>query len=128
MTEIDYEGRRFRGVVNYDDGDLTRETLFAYHQQGRILWGEYAGGGVAHGFLVGTVDGDDSLTLLWQYVSHDGRLVGGMCTSRPELLPDGRLRLHEEWAVALGGRQKGSSVIEETKPRQGAVTGRPIGE
>ena len=119
MTTINYGGRRFRGVVNYDDGDLTRETLFAYHQEGSIVWGECAGGGVAHGFLVGTVGDDEVLTLLWQYVSHDGRLVGGTCVSRPEVLADGRLRLHEEWAVTLGGTQKGRSVIEEVPHRAG---------
>jgi hypothetical protein len=122
MTSINYEGRQFRGVINYHDGDLTRETLFVYHQEGNVVWGECAGGGVARGFLVGTIGGDGLLTLLWQYASHDGRLVGGTCVSRPELLPDGRLRLHEQWAVTLGGSQKGSSVIEEIEPREGAGT------
>jgi len=119
---MNYNDRQFRGVVNYDDGDLTRETLFVYHQKGDTVWGECTGGGVARGFLVGRVGGDGLLTLLWQYVSHDGRLVGGTCVSRPEVLADGRLRLHEEWAVTYGGNQKGSSIVEEIEPRHSAGT------
>jgi hypothetical protein len=122
VTSINYDNCRFRGVLNYDDGDLTRETLFVYHQEGNIVWGECAGGGVTRGSLVGIVGGDGLLQLLWQYASHDGRLVGGTCVSRPEVLADGRLRLHEEWAVTYGGNQKGSSVIEEIEPRQSAGT------
>ena len=37
----------------------------------------------------------------------------GICQSTPELLPNGKLRLHEAWQWTAGDRSKGSSVIEE---------------
>jgi len=37
----------------------------------------------------------------------------GVCRSTPELLPDGRIRLHEKWQWTCGDRASGESIIEE---------------
>jgi hypothetical protein len=46
----------------------------------------------------------------------------GTCISTPEILPDGRLRLHESWRWTSGDGSSGESAIEEVRP---AVGGRP---
>ena len=111
MSELSYDNKRFRGVVNYDDGDLTKEVLFHYHQKNRTVWGTYDGGRVRFGTLVANVLDDDKLDMVWQYLNIDGEFVSGRCLSVPEQLPDGRLRLHESWTT--NGGEPGSSVIEE---------------
>lgn len=37
----------------------------------------------------------------------------GRCHSVPEVLADGRIRLHEQWQWTSGNQSKGESVIEE---------------
>ncbi len=111
MSELSYDNKRFRGVVNYDDGDLTKEVLFHYHQKNRTVWGTFEGGRVRIGTMVANVLDGDKLDMVWQYLNIDGEFVSGRCHSVPEQLPDGRLRLHESWTTT--GGEPGSSVIEE---------------
>lgn len=37
----------------------------------------------------------------------------GICRSTPEILEDGRIRLHEEWIWTSGDQSSGKSIIEE---------------
>ena len=49
----------------------------------------------------------------YQYVNEKGEIMTGRCHSIPELLPDGRLRLHETWQWTSGHHSAGKSVVEE---------------
>ena len=113
MAGFDYHDRCFAGVVNYDDGDLTGDTSFHYRQQGAVVWGTFEGGGVQYGTLVARVTGEGILDMVWHYLNRQNEFVGGTCRSEPEILPDGRYRLHESWEVTQGGNFSGKSVIEE---------------
>ena len=53
------------------------------------------------------------LEMCYQHLTVDGELKTGRCASVPETLADGRLRLHESWQWTSGGRESGTSVIEE---------------
>ena len=41
--------------------------------------------------------------------------MSGECRSVPTLLPDGRLRLDEEWRWTTGDRSSGRSIVEELR-------------
>jgi len=110
---IDYDNRRFRAVSNVDTGDVTTDTTFHYHQRDAVVWATYDGGGVAFGTLIATVDARGRLEMRYQQVSVTGQLRAGRCLSTPEVLPDGRLRLHESWSWTEGGEGSGTSVVEE---------------
>lgn len=43
------------------------------------------------------------------------QLHSGYCKSVPEILADGRIRLHEEWQWTSGDNTNGKSIIEEIK-------------
>jgi len=111
LTDFKFDNRIFVGVENYDDGDLTGDTLFHYHQKGSMVWGTCEGGGVLFGTLVAKVLDDGRLDMVWQYLNTEGKFVSGTCVSTPEILPDGRYRLHETWEILSGG--SGTSIIEE---------------
>jgi hypothetical protein len=111
----DLDNRLFRGVVNYDDGDLTPDTRFRYFQKGRAVWGEMRGGVIAHGDLVARQEESGTLNMRWQYVTIDGRVVSGSCRSMIEVLEDGRVRLHETWTIDGSDGYTGTSVIEEIR-------------
>jgi hypothetical protein len=110
---ISYHGRRFRPIVNDPAGDVSSDTLFHYRQEDDVVWATYAGGAVRFGTLIATVDGTRRLDMRYQQVASDGTVKGGRCISTPEVLPDGRLRLHESWNWTEGGDGSGTSVIEE---------------
>ena len=110
---IDYDGRVFRSVANSNGGDVDGGTTFHYHQHDRVVWATYAGGSVAFGTLLAKVDDSGNLDMRYQHVSVDGIFKSGRCRSRPELLPDGRIRLHERWQWTDGANGQGESIIEE---------------
>lgn len=110
-----YDGKTFRSVSNSSSGDVSSETAFRYHQQGKLVWGTYEGGSVCFGTLIAKMDDDGRLEMRYQHLSTDGELKTGECTSVPEELEDGRLRLHETWQWTCGSRATGSSVIEEVR-------------
>ena len=109
---IRYDGRRFALVSASGDGDVDGATRFDYRQQGGVVWATYRGGGVRMGTLVATVDRDGGLDMRYSHVDASGALRSGSCRSVPEVLPDGRLRLHEVWEWA-DGSGSGTSVLEE---------------
>ncbi|MEZ5359305.1 MAG: n-acetylglutamate synthase [Candidatus Zixiibacteriota bacterium] len=108
-----YNGRVFKGIENYDDGDLTEDTRFYYHQKDSAVWATIEGGRVRIGTLIADMQDDGSLVMVWQYLNIDNEFVSGTCLSKPEILPDGRYRLHEEWRVHGPDGIEGTSVIEE---------------
>lgn len=111
---ISYAGRRFVAVENSDSGEVSTATAFDYHQQGTHVWATYRGGQVARGHLLGTSDTEGNLSFAYHHLNTAGELRTGRCTSTPELLPDGRIRLHESWQWTDTG-ERGRSVVEEVK-------------
>src|SRR5919199_3674421 len=108
-----YNDKTFRSVTNTENGEVTAETTFWYHQEGQLVWAEYKGGSIVKGFLIATVQADNSLDMRYQHVNTQGELMTGRCHSTPELLADGRIRLHERWQWTSGDGSSGQSIVEE---------------
>ena len=113
MTRINYDNRRFQSVSNSPSGEVGAETVFEYHQDGTLVWATYRGGAIVFGTLIATVDERDELEMRYQHLNASGELMTGRCHSTPELLSDGRVRLHERWQWTTGDGAAGASVIEE---------------
>jgi len=107
------DGKIFRSIGNSDNGDVDGETRFHYRQSGHLVTATYSGGTVVEGHLIALMLPDGSLDMRYHHVNIRGDLMLGTCRSVPERLPDGRLRLHEEWQWLSGDRSSGRSVIEE---------------
>ena len=112
-SSVDYGGRRLRSVENSASGEVGPETVFVYRQDGDVVSATYEGGGVRSGVLIATADGGGNLDVRYAHVNEAGDLMTGECRTTPEVLPDGRLRLHEEWRWTSGDRSSGRSVVEE---------------
>lgn len=112
---INYHNRVFRSVVNTDNGEANADTRFHYTQEGDIVTGSYSGGGIVKGHLMAKVLPDGSLEMRYHHLNQQGEFMLGKCFSRPEVLPDGRIRLHEEWQWLSGDGSKGHSVVEEVR-------------
>ena len=113
ISHLLYDNKTFRSVTNTSNGEVSGDTLFHYHQQAAVVWAEYAGGGIERGFLIATLQPDNSLDMRYQHVNAQGELMTGLCLSTPELLTDGRIRLHEQWQWTSGDYSSGESVVEE---------------
>ena len=110
---LSYDARVFRSVANSAGGDVDEATTFHYHQRDNVVWATCAGGSVVFGTLLAKADASGNLDMRYQHVSVDGNFKSGRCQSRPESLPDGRLRLHERWHWTGGAEGKGVSIVEE---------------
>ncbi len=110
--QFNLHNKRFRALSNTENGEVTGDTVFHYSQDEEIIWAEYAGGEIVKGFLVGVI-GDGKLRFNYQHVNREGTTMTGKCTSTPEILPDGRLRLHEQWQWTTGDMSSGRSILEE---------------
>ena len=110
---LDYNDRLFRASTNSAGGQVDDQTLFSYRQYGDVVWATYQGGAIAFGTMVGVIRDDDTLDLRYQHVSTRGEIRSGRCLSTPEVLADGRVRLHEAWEWTEGGVGAGRSAVEQ---------------
>ncbi|MEO8773445.1 MAG: n-acetylglutamate synthase [Gelidibacter sp.] len=110
---MDYNNKRFRTILNSSNGETSPETIFEYKQNGNILTSEYQGGQIVQGHLIGLVDEEGNIEMHYHQVNKKGELVTGICSSKPEIIKDGKIRLHENWKWTSGDQSNGTSILEE---------------
>ncbi len=110
---MNYHNKTFRPVSNTENGETSGETVFVYQQTGNILTSGYSGGKIITGHLIGLVDENGYIDMRYHQVNEKGEIMTGICHSTPEVLPDGRIRLHETWQWTSGDLSRGESVLEE---------------
>jgi hypothetical protein len=77
------------------------------------VWAEYSGGDIVRGHLLAVCDDDGRLKMEYLHINASGHLMAGHCSTTPEVMQDGRLRLHEKWEWTTGYRSSGTSILEE---------------
>jgi hypothetical protein len=110
---ISYHNKRFRPIANTENGETSSETIFHYFQEGNVVTANYSGGQIISGNLIALVDKNGCLNMRYQQLNLKGELMTGICLSAPEVLPNGKIRLHEKWEWTSGDKSKGESIIEE---------------
>ena len=110
---MNYNDKKFRPISNTENGETSSETLFHYKQVGNILTSEYSGGKIKNGHLIGLVDAGGKIEMCYHQVNDQDELMTGICISTPEILENGKIRLHENWEWTSGDYSKGNSIIEE---------------
>ena len=110
---INYHNKTFRPVQTSQTSEVNDETVFLYEQEGHIVSATYSGGAILFGHLIALVDDDGVLNMRYHHINSNGDLQTGLCISTPEILPDGKLRLHEKWKWTSGTKTEGESVLEE---------------
>jgi hypothetical protein len=110
---INYHNKRFRSISNSASGEVNEETIFHYQQNQNMVTATYNGGAVKWGQLIALVDEQGCLDMRYHHVNSKGVLMTGICRSVPEILGDGRIRMHEQWQWTTGDGRKGTSVVEE---------------
>jgi hypothetical protein len=54
-----------------------------------------------------------NIEMRYQQVNDLGKIMTGLCRSSPEILKNGKIRLHENWQWTSGDLSKGQSKLEE---------------
>ncbi|WP_460219372.1 n-acetylglutamate synthase [Psychroserpens sp. MEBiC05023] len=110
---INYNNKIFRPIINSENSETSSETAFPYKQVGNILTSEYSGGKIIAGHLIGVVDKNGNIDMSYHQVNDKNEIMTGICNSKPEILENGKIRLHENWEWTSGDKSKGKSTIEE---------------
>lgn len=110
---IDYNGKIFKPIENTENGETSNETVFLYKQIGNILTSEYSGGKIKKGHLIGLVDDSGNIDMRYHQINDKDEIMTGICKSKPEIIKNGKIRLHENWQWTSGDKSKGKSIIEE---------------
>ncbi len=110
---MNYNNKTFRPIKNSDNGETSEETIFLYKQTNHILMSEYQGGQIIRGHLIGLVDKDGHIDMRYHQINDKGEMMTGICHSTPEVLSNGKIRLHEHWQWTSGDKSHGTSILEE---------------
>lgn len=110
---MNYNNKKFRPIVNSNNGETSKETVFVYKQEGNILTSTYKGGQIELGHLIGLVDGKGNIEMRYHQINKNGELMTGICNSAPRIMTSGKIRLHENWQWTSGDQSKGKSILEE---------------
>lgn len=110
---INYNNKTFRAISNTENGETSKDTVFHYQHVGNILTSTYQGGKIKWGHLLGLVDENGGIDMRYHQINVNGELMTGICKSTPEVLQNGKIRLHEVWTWTSGDCSTGTSIIEE---------------
>lgn len=112
MMAINLHQKQFVSLSNTENGEVSGDTVFRYFQEEEVVWGEYAGGMVRKGFLVGKVVGE-GIEFNYQHINSMGEIMTGFCRSIPQLNVEGKIQLFEQWQWTCRDFSKGESVLVE---------------
>ncbi|SEI01309.1 hypothetical protein SAMN05192559_107106 [Halobacillus karajensis] len=110
---LNYNNRQFVSIENTKSGEVSSETYFDYYQEGNVFYGDYSGGEIIKGKIVGIVNPDDTLEFRYNHVNTSNEIRGGTCNSVPRLNAEGKIELHENWQWLDKSQTKGRSIVRE---------------
>lgn len=111
--KINYNGKKFKLVQASANSALGDHIVFEYKQEHQIIFCKYSNANIKHGQLLGQVDTNGIIHISYHQINMLGELMTGICTSKPEILHNGTIRLHESWRWTNGDLSSGHSILEE---------------
>jgi hypothetical protein len=111
--KIDIDNTYFRVLSNTKDGEVQADTVFHYHQNDNLIWGEYSGGGIVKGQILGKVINNEYLEFNYQHINTSFEFMTGTCKSYPMEPMDGKRIFKEHWKWTCRDYSEGESEIIE---------------
>lgn len=96
-----------------ENGEVSEQTLFLYHQNGSLLWAEYSGGDILKDSLIGLVSDNGELDFVYHHMNRYMMIKTGKCHSVPTVMENGKIKLLEQWEWTSGDFSKGESLLIE---------------
>lgn len=110
---MNYNNKTFKLKTSTTNGSLSINTIFNYSQKDTIITCTYSSETIKHGQLLGQVAEDGSIDMRYHQLTHNGLFQIGKCCSTPEIMSNGKIRLHEHWNWMDGDQSSGNSILEE---------------
>lgn len=112
MTSINLDKVKMIVVQTANNGVVNKDTIFTFTQDSNIVHGEYAGGRISKGFLVGQ-NNNNMLHFSYCQLQTDGTLDNGLSTCELSIDMTGKIQLveHFEWKSRPG--EQGVNIFQE---------------
>lgn len=109
---MDLNGKRMNVIKTAASGVVNEKTIFTFSQTDNTVTGEYSGGKILKGFLVGTIQ-NDSFRFSYCQKQDEGNLDYGESICELKTDEDGKLIIVEnfEWKSRPG--EKGVNIFKE---------------
>ncbi len=102
-------GKTFRAVSNSENGSLNTETEMHFTSDEEIVAGNYSGGTIVAGHVLGKHVGESELEMLYQGATSSGEVEAGKAHARFAPDDEGRMRMYLDWQWLTGDRSSGRS-------------------
>lgn len=100
------------------EGLSSSETIFYYFQNDKVITGNYSGGKVEKGFLLGKQLGENKIELLYQCLTTEGKLLAGESSGIVLQNEEGLLEIKFDWHWLNGDQSGGKSHYIEIKSNE----------
>lgn len=99
------DGVRMRVAATAEGGVVGDGVLFTFEQVGEVFSARYRGGAIVDGYLIGRIAPSGDFDFRYVQADCGGGLDAGSSTGTVDRLPDGRLRMIEDfvWSSRDGG-------------------------
>ena len=109
---INLNNKKFKSEFNSNNGEVSDQTIFSYHQENNIIWAQYSGGEILRGTIIGKIV-ENSLEFVYQHINKEQELMTGKCITYPEQTKSGKVRLKETWQWTCKDYSSGTSTLIE---------------
>jgi hypothetical protein len=110
-NKINLNNKQFKALHNSENGEVSDDTIFNYHQKNDIVWATYEGGDIKFGTLSGEIIGNQ-LKFNYQHQNQSGEFLTGKCETIIKIV-NHKIKLHETWQWTCRDFSSGESVLVE---------------
>ena len=111
-NDFTLDKKSFKALKN-SSGLATSETIFSYRQNGNLISGEYKGGEIVFGNIVGKFIPPQTVELLFQCQTKSSELLSGKSEGKIQKNNNGKLNISFDWQWLSGAEGSGKSCYEE---------------
>ena len=102
-------GITFRAISNSKNGSLNSETEMRFTSDDGIVIGNYSGGTIIAGHVLGKRIGESEMEMLYHGATISGEIQAGKARARFALDKANRMRMYLDWQWLTGDQSKGQS-------------------
>jgi hypothetical protein len=106
---VNLSGMTFRAVSNSKNGSLNTETEMRFTSDDGVVVGNYNGGTIVAGHVLGKHIGESEVEMLYQGATTGGDIEAGTAHATFALDEDDQMHMSLEWQWLTGDRSSGRS-------------------
>lgn len=102
-------GTTFRAVANSTHGTINSETEMRFTSDDDIVIGNYSGGTIVTGHVLGKRLGELEMEMLYQSANASGEIQAGKAYARFTLGKENQMHMYLDWQWLTGDQSSGQS-------------------